>query len=134
MSADSSWPLQQAIFTALTGDATLMGTITGVFDHVPQGTVFPYVTVGENTARAFRAVGIQGIEATLVLHVWSRARGRKEVKEIMAEIHRILDDAALAVAGHALVNLRFEFSESILAGDGMTEHGVARYRAVTQLP
>jgi hypothetical protein len=131
MSADSSWPLQQAVYTALTGDVTLMAMVTGVHDRVPQGAAFPYITIGENTARSWGAAGVDGVEATLVLHAWSRARGRKEVKQIMAEIHRILDDAGLPVTGHALVNLTFEFSEYLPDADGETEHGLARYRAVT---
>ncbi len=45
MSVDSSWELQKAIYGALTGDSTLMAMITGVHDHVPQETAFPYVTV-----------------------------------------------------------------------------------------
>ncbi|MFQ5783608.1 MAG: DUF3168 domain-containing protein [Alphaproteobacteria bacterium] len=134
MSADSSWPLQQAVFAALTGDPTLMAMIAGVFDRVPQGTNFPYVTIGEATARAWGAAGLDGVEATLVLHVWSRARGRKEVKEIMAQIHRVLDDTNLTVPGHVLVSLRFGFAEYLPDADGITEHGIARYSAVTHLP
>ena len=79
---DSSWALQQAIYTALTGDSTLMAMITGVHDHVPQETAFPYVTIGESTARDWRTVGRKGAEATLILHAWSRSRGRKQAKQI----------------------------------------------------
>ena len=131
MSADSSWELQQAIFTALNGDPTLMALITGIHDHVPQGAAFPYVTIGESTARDWSAVGIVGVEATLTLHAWSRVRGRKEVKQIMAELHRILHDADLTVPGHALIWLRFEFAETIIDDDGATYHGITRFRAVT---
>ena len=131
MSADSSWELQQAIYTALTGDPTLMALIAGVHDHVPQGAVFPYVTIGESTARDWSAVGIVGVEATLILHAWSRARGRKEVKQILSEIHRVLHDADLTVPGHHLLYLRFEFSESRLDTDGFTYHGISFFRAVT---
>ena len=90
MSADSSWELQQAIYTALTGDSALMAMITGVHDHVPQGAAFPYVTIGEAAAVDWRTVGHDGMELTLVLHVWSRERGRQEAKQVLAEIHRIL--------------------------------------------
>ena len=131
MSADSSWELQQAIFTALTGDAPLMAMITGVHDHVPQDTAFPYVTVGGGTVRAWGAAGVDGVEATLILHAWSRSRGRKEVKQIMGEIHRIVHDADLTVTGHALVWLRFAFSETLLDMDGLTNHGFMRFRALT---
>lgn len=131
MSADSSWPLQQAVYTALTGDVTLMAMVTGVHDHVPQGAAFPYITIGESTAIGWSVVGVSGIETTLVLHVWSRKRGHKEVKQILAEIHRVLHDAALTVPGHALVWLRYGFSQTSLDPDGATYHGIAHYDAVT---
>ena len=131
MSADSSWELQQAVFTALTGDAPLMAMITGIHDHVPEGAAFPYVTMGEASAIAWGAAGVDGVESTLILHVWSRSRGRKEVKQITAEMHRILHDADLAVTGHALIWLRFEQSRSLLDADGATYHGIARFRALT---
>ena len=131
MSADSSWELQQAVYGALTGDSTLMALITGVHDHLPQGAAFPYVTIAESTARAWGVVGVVGIEATLTLHVWSRVRGRKEFKQIMAEMHRILHDADLTVTGHALIWLRFDFAETILDDDGATYHGITRFRALT---
>ena len=131
MSADSSWELQQAIYTALTGDATLMAMVQGVHDHVPQGAAFPYVTVGEGSARPWRAVGLDGLEVMLILHVWSRERGRKQAKQIMAEMHRILDDADLTIAGHVLVGLSFEFSQTMLDSEGVIYHGIARYHAKT---
>ena len=131
MSPDGSWELQEAIYTALTGDAPLMATITGVHDHVPQGAAFPYVTVGESTARDWGAAGVSGIETTLVMHVWSRKRGHKEVKQVLAEIHRILHDADLTMPGHVLVWLRYGFSQTIAGKDGATYHGIARYNALT---
>ena len=131
MSADSSWELQQAIYNALTGDSTLMALITGVHDHVPQGAAFPYVTIGESTARDWSAVGIVGVEATLILHAWSRARGRKEVKQILSEIHRVLHDADVTVPGHHLLYLRFVFARTTRDPDGATHHGVSRFRAIT---
>lgn len=131
MSADSSWPLQQAIFTALTGDATLMAMITGVHDHVPQGAAFPYVTIGESSARAWGAAGVDGIETTIIIHVWSRKRGHSEVKLVLAEVYRVLHDADLTVSGHVLVRLRFGFTQSIRDNDGATYHGIARYTALT---
>ncbi len=131
MSADSSWELQKAIYGALTGDGALMAMITGVHDHVPQETAFPYVTIGEASAVDWRTVGHDGMELTLVLHVWSRERGRREAKLVLAEIHRILNDAKLTVPGHVLVWLHFEFSQTLQDADGATYHGMARYNAIT---
>ena len=131
MNADSSWELQKAIYAALTGDGALMAMITGVHDHVPQEAAFPYVTIGESTAVDWRTVGHDGMELTLVLHAWSRERGHREVKQILAECHRILNDAKLTVPGHVLVWLHFEFAQTIADNDGATYHGIARYNAIT---
>ena len=131
MSVDSSWELQKAVYAALTGDSALMAMITGVHDHVPQDTAFPYVTIGEGTALDWRTAGVLGAEVTLVLHVWSRSRGRREVKLIMIEIRRILDGAELTVPGHALVWMRFSLSQDELDPDGLTYHGITKFRAVT---
>ena len=128
MSADSSWELQKAIYAALTGDGALMAMITGVHDHVPQEADFPYVTIGEGTTTF---IGRGSVELTLVLHVWSRARGRKEAKQILVEINRILNEANLTVPGFVLMWLFFDFSRTLLDSDGATYHGITRYSAKT---
>ncbi|MCH9019636.1 MAG: hypothetical protein IIA73_04650 [Proteobacteria bacterium] len=49
----------------------------------------------------------------------------------MAEIKRIRHGAGLATAGHALGRIRFEQSRSLLDVDGLTDHGIIQFRAVT---
>lgn len=132
-SPDASWPLQQAVYAALAGDATLTALAAGgVHDHVPQDQPFPFVQIGEATVRDWSAKTFDGAEHTLTIHAWARGRGRKGVKEIMARIHEVLHNAALAVTGHTLVLLRFEFADAMEDPDGLTYHGVTRFRAVTQ--
>ena len=145
MTADSQWPLQQAVYDALSGDAVLQG-LTGqvparVFDHVPQetwrtpdssGAFPPYVVIGLSTVREFDSKTEDGCDQTLTIHTWSRHRGFKEAKQIMSAVVDVLDRGALTVAGHALIQLRFEFSDSFLEEDGMTRHGVQRFRALTE--
>jgi len=145
MTADSQWALQQVIYSTLRADATLK-TLTGadparVFDHVPQTTweapnasgIFPpYVVVGETEAREWDTKTEDGMEQTLMVHTWSRGRGMKEPKQIMGAIVDALDQVALSVTGHDLVQFRFEFSETFLEDDGLTRHGVQRFRALTE--
>ena len=136
MTADSQWALQQAVFTALSGDAALqalVGNPARVYDQVPQDAAFPYVVVGEVTARPFDSKTEDGMEQTVTVHSWSRYRGLKETKQIMAAVVDALDRQALGVTGHDLVLLRFEFSQTFLDPDGLTRHGVQRLRALTQL-
>ena len=48
--SDHSFELQKTIFTTLNGDSTITSTFSAtVHDHVPQGTSFPYIVIGEET-------------------------------------------------------------------------------------
>ncbi len=137
--SDHSLALQQAIYGALVADGTLMGMVTGVFDRAPDGQPCPYVALGEDTVVDASDKLQDGQRHTLNLHVWSRpnpgqagdARGRKQAKDILARLHALLHRQNIAVTGAILVLLRFEFEETLLDQDGITFHGIARYRALT---
>ena len=128
--SDHSLELQKSIFNALDGDSTLQSLVTDVYDFVPESTAFPYVKVGEETSIDNGTKTLQGNEHTLVIHTFSRYRGSKEVKEIMSRIYALLHESSLSVSGASLVNLRFEFSDVIKENDGLTTHGLQRFRAV----
>jgi hypothetical protein len=127
------WELQQTIFTALNSDSELTTTLgASVFDDVPdhQAVTAPYVTIGEDTAIDYGTKDVDGSDVTINLHVWSRYRGSKESKQIMDRIHTLLHDSNLTVTGRNLINLRFEFGDVLRDPDGITRHGVMRFRAV----
>ena len=130
----ATWSLQQSIFSALTANAALTTLLGGarVYDDVPQGTDFPYLTFGQSTARDWSTGSDDGDEHILTLHVWSQGRGKKQAHAIMDAVRTALHDQALALAGHRLVNLRHEFSEARRDPDGALVHGITRYRAVTE--
>ena len=128
--SDHSLELQKSIFNALDGDSTLQNLVTDVYDFVPENTAFPYVKVGEETSLDNGTKTLQGNEHTLVIHTFSRYRGSKEVKEIMSRIYALLHECSLSVTGASLVNLRFEFSDVIKENDGLTSHGLQRFRAI----
>ena len=135
MTADSQWALQKAVYSALAADAplqALIGATPRVYDHVPQESMFPYVVIGDATALENDTKTTDGMEQTLTLHTWSRYRGLKEAKQIMGAIVDALDQTSLSVTGHSLTLLRFEFSDTFLDADGLTRHGVQRFRALTQ--
>ena len=102
----------------------------GVFDEVPEGTATPYVTLGYGTAIDYGTKDTDGGSYTVTFHVWSEYRGSKECKQIMDRIHTLLHNHSLSVTGFNLINLRFEFSEILRDPDGITRHGVMRFRAV----
>ena len=128
-----SFNLQKAIFSKL-NNANITdeagNAITGVFDDVPEGTAYPYITIGDDTATNISAKGLDMHEHTLNIHIWSQYRGRRDIKVIMKQVHDILHDSSLTVSGGSMVNMRQEFQTTLLEGDGITRHGVIRFRAV----
>ena len=132
--SSAGWSLQQSIFAALAADATLLGLLGGarVYDDVPQGAGFPYLTFGHSTARDWSTGSDDGHEHVLTLHVWSQERGQKQAHAIMDAVRTALHDQPLGLSGHRLVNLRHEFSEARRDPDGALVHGITRYRAVTE--
>ena len=126
-----NFALQSAIYTALNNDSTLTNTHgAGVYDDVPEGSGFPYVTMGEDASNDYGTKDLDGSTVSLNIHVWSQYRGSKEVKTIMDRIHTLLHDSSLSVSGFNLVNTRFEFMDILRDPDGITRHGVMRFRAV----
>ena len=102
----------------------------GVFDEVVEGSSYPFVQIGEDTALDYSTKDVTGGEYTINIHVWSQYTGSKECKNLMDRIHDLLHDSTLSVTGFNLVNFRFEFSDILRDPDGITRHGVMRFRAV----
>lgn len=143
MSAE--YQIQKAIFDKLVADVPLAALLSksvvnknkpAVYDNVPQvadsgkDADFPYVSIGEDTAFDWDTGNSVGKEATLTIHSWSRDRGRKEVKEIQGAIYNALHLADLTVVGYTTVFIISEFSESLSDPDGITRHGIQRFRII----
>jgi hypothetical protein len=128
-----SLALQKAVFAALVADADVGGLIGDrIYDAAPRNATFPYLSFGEASVLDWSTGTEEGAEHRLVLHIWSRERGKKESYGIMAAITPVLHDATLTLDGHRLVNLRFAFGDAGRDADGITWHGVLRFRAVTE--
>jgi uncharacterized protein DUF3168 len=132
--ASASWELQKAVHGALTGDTALVALLGGarIYDDVPRGAEFPYVTFGPATVRDWSTGTETAAEHLFSLNVWCRSTGEREVQLILEAVRAALHDAALSVDGHRLVNLRHEISDAGRQSDGETYHGVIRLRAVTE--
>lgn len=126
----SHFTLQQSIYQVLIADTTLMSLISGVFDHVPQDTAYPFVTIGEAQIRDWSNVERQGTEQQITLRVWSREAGRKQASGIMERIVTVLNNASLTVSGQTLRHLRFVSSNILLQDDGLTMRGTLVFRAL----
>ena len=125
--------LQKAIHAALVADAGIDAIIGDrIFDAVPRAATFPYLTLGDARAADWSTGTEAGAEHRVALHVWSRERGKTECWAVLAALQAVLHEATLALDGHALINLRVETADVGMDRDGITWHGVARLRAVTE--
>jgi hypothetical protein len=149
MSGAAAVSSQQAIFTKLRADAPLGALLPtslfagdvgkAVYDRPPASNfselaagVFPFVVIGDDTVAEFDTDDSEGQEATLTIHVWSRYPGKKEVKQVLDAIYDCLHDSPLTVTGQTVIYIFFEFMETMADPDGLTQHGVIRFRLVTQ--
>lgn len=124
--------LQTAIFSLLSGDSTLDGLIGNnrIYDEVPQNSAYPYVVIGEETTIDNGTKDRDGQEFTLTIHIWSRYRGGKQTKEIAERLYTLLHNTDISVSGASFANSRNEFFTILLDDDGLTRHGVMRFRVV----
>lgn len=118
--------IQAAIYQAL---STLSYP---VYDDVPQGAAFPYIVIGDDTSIPFDDDCNVGAESTITIHVWSTCPGRKEVKQITDSVYNRLHRQNLPIAGGYTITLNAEHQDSFLDPDGVTRHGVIRFRLLTR--
>lgn len=124
--------VQKVVFDALTNYAALSALVTGVHDSVPQNTAYPYVTVGEDVHNEWDTGTTIGSNASISIHSWSRARGRKETKQIQAAIYDVLHRSDLTIAGFKIDTIEWESSQSFVDADGLTRHGVQIFRILIE--
>ncbi|MFJ4863397.1 DUF3168 domain-containing protein [Streptomyces sp. NPDC088748] len=127
-------PVQAAVYARLTGDATLMALLSGVYDFVPESVAFDYVVIGEATEIPDNRHGGFGRETTLTLHVWSKYRGHARGQRIAARITALLDHQPLTIADLHHVSTRFEFSQTLTDPEppGDIRHIPMRFRITTE--
>jgi len=131
----SSWALQREVYATLANDTAVAALLGGarIFDDVPQDTPFPFITLGTASVSDWSTGTESGLEHRLDVHVWSRYAGKRQAYEVIDAVRAVLHDAALSLNGAQLVNLRCQSFEVRRDDDGETYHGVARFRAVTEL-
>ena len=129
--------IQAAIFTALDGDATLSGLVTGVYDRKQQdadggsNSAFPYVTIGQIILGMDDTDTSLNFDAAIRIHTWSRTGSKKQCLDIQGAIYDVLHKGTLTVSGWDNYSTLRDVSRVFVEEDGAT-HGVCEYRALLQ--
>src|SRR5947209_5596338 len=106
--------LQIAAQARLTGDTTLMGIITGVFDIASEGQATPYITYGQHVGGPWPMFGHVNSESFFLLDIFSQAGSDDQCYQILAEVRRLLEtrpgNAPLVLPDYGIANLKYEWS------------------------
>lgn len=124
-----AWDLQKAVYAVL--DAAAIAGVTRIVDARitdPADSDFPFVEIGELQSIQDDVSCHDGTQDIFDIHVWSRYRGQREVKEIMGGIHAALHDTTLTVSGLASCFALAEGQRVLTDPDGLTRHGVVTIR------
>lgn len=125
-------PIQEAVYELLTGDTTLMGLVSGIYDEVPEGAAYPWVAIGEALEQPDDRLDGFGRQTVLTLHVWSKHRGFSEATTIASRLMQLLDHQPLDIAGHHHVVTRYEFSQTLRDPEPGVRHIPIRFRILTE--
>ncbi len=132
--------LRIAIVTALKAHAQLTALLAAdplngapaVYDHVVQNAAFPYEVVGEPNGVDHDTDDTLGWDAELTIHQFSRFRGFEEVERIQRENDDALNRTEPALVDGRIVTLHRVSVDGVLDPDGLTRHGIHRFRAIIE--
>lgn len=121
-----STELQGALYQALTGSTELMAIVSAVHDRVPEKPVFPYLTIGDDNLVQLNASCVTSNEHTFSVHIWSRAVGGIEAKEI-GHLVRLAVPETFNLPTHAATDIVFRTEREIGDPDGLTSHRIITF-------
>lgn len=121
-----------APLTALLAVDPLDATEAAVYDHAPQDAAFPYEVVGESNGVEHDTDDSLGWDAELVIHTFSRFRGFEEVERIQRETDDALNRTEPVLVDARIVTLHRVSVDGVLDPDGLTRHGIHRFRAILE--
>lgn len=129
-----------SVIAALKADATVTGLISSyagspsVFSHVPQdlGELYPWVTIYGAESNIFDNDATLGFDGTMTIHSWDDSRDMAKINSIKKAIYDVLHYNELTMTGYCNVGFFQEFETTLRDPDGITLHGVQRFRFILQ--
>ena len=134
--SDSRQALYGAVYDALMGDAGLSALLAGgkVFDHVPRGAAFPFVSLGDCESRPLDGDDTPAEAHRFEVLVHSRAPGRQEVSDIGSRVAAVLTGGGpLSLAGFRLVSFRLRDTSVAASRDQRAYRARMRFEALTEI-
>ncbi|WP_201830346.1 DUF3168 domain-containing protein [Microvirga zambiensis] len=128
--------LRRAILDVASTDAelrSLMGGSLRLYDEPPRAAEPVYALFGDVSASDWSTDLDRGHEQSLSIVVWSERGGARTALVAAERFAAILDEAALTLDGHRLVNLRVTALSSVRDKDTQLTRATVSLRAVTEV-
>jgi len=125
--ADPAYALHKALLAAIKSAVDC-----DVWDAVPQGSAYPYVTIDSIMSLPDEFLTLQSETRFIYLGVWSRQYGQAEVIQIMSQIRDSLHEQPLALESGSVVSVRVERQRTVRESDNLTYMGNVTLRVITQ--
>lgn len=126
--------IQAAIVSRLKNDPDIRLILGGrVFDDVPatseqNAPAFPYATLGQWSEQEDGTSTTHASSFSIEIHIWSRAAGHEELKDLMRHTHRLFHWTVTTISSAHLNWLYVESADTMRDPDGETYHGIVRLR------
>lgn len=92
----SVWDVQKAIYTQLQNDSALGALVTGIYDYVPDNTVFPYMAIRLSQVDDVSGARQDGYEMRVDITVYSKQSGSVEAWTIFDRLYALLHNQPIA--------------------------------------
>ena len=122
--------IQRALYQALTAALAPVPIV----DRAGPNQSFPYITIGELYGNETDTLGEQSQDFEFTAHVWSRQKGMAECQALMEKVKDALDRKRFPAATFQWVSTIWEFAQTLRDPDGITSHGVVRFRVLVFQP
>lgn len=124
--AEPTHALQVALLARLKGILSC-----AVYDAVPQGAAYPYVTLDAQTADAGRFLTLRTTTRFVYLGIWSQVYGQGEILKIMGQLDA-LHEQPLTLSTGSVISVRVERTRTVRESDNLTYMGQVTLRIMTQ--
>ena len=115
----------KAVYVALDATTGLTGIIS---ESLSNADPFPKIWLEDGGADDWSNKDDNGLEAFVNLHVGSQKEGTKEIRGLMDKCHSALHNVDLVLANGQSVLCQFVRHDVVIDSDGVTRHGIMRFK------
>lgn len=104
--------VQEAVLDTLRQDADLMSKVTGIYNRSPSSPEYPYLVLEGGDSIPIQTMTHIEEQITITLHLYSDASDEGEMKAIVHDVERLLEQQPLFIEGFGEVLGAFVSSQS----------------------